>query len=360
MTTRREFLKSASALLAVPELASQSKSVNKSVTKSYGIAFTSFPIRMRQGRQGQGITSPVHPLSAEKYIDLCHSFGSNGCQMDFSQLTSNEPEYFRGLRQKLEEKEMFMEFAVSARTLENPDNFAKVASAAQQMGVSRLRVACLSGRRYETFHEMATWKDFDARWKQVLQNAEPMLKQNGLYVGVENHKDWLADELVEILKGIGSPHLGACVDFGNNLALLEDPVEFARKLAPYAVTTHLKDMAVRPYTEGFELSEVALGDGTTPLAEIMGILRKQRPEIHFCLEMITRDPLKVPYKTDHYWFTFGQKDESRIRKFENTVLKQSSAKPLPKITGLSDAEALAFEDENVRRSGAYAKKALKL
>jgi 3-oxoisoapionate decarboxylase len=356
MTTRREFLKAASAILAAPNFASQSKSA----IKSYGIAYTSFPIRLRQGRQGQGITSPVHPLPAEKYIDLCHSFGGNGCQMDFSQLTSAEPEYLRGLRRKLEEKEMFMEFAVSARLLENPDNFAKVAFAAQQMGVSRLRTACLSGRRYETFHEMATWKDFVTRWKNVLQNAEPMLKQNGLYVGVENHKDWLADELVEILKAIGSPHLGACVDFGNNLALLEDSVEVAHKLAPYAVTTHLKDMAVRPYTDGFELSEVALGDGTTPLAEIAAILRKQRPEIHFCLEMITRDPLKVPYKTDHYWITFGQKDESRIRKFENTILKQSPSKQLPKITGLNDTEALAFEDDNVRRSGAYAKRTLKL
>ncbi|MCI0659476.1 MAG: sugar phosphate isomerase/epimerase [Acidobacteria bacterium] len=356
MTTRREFLQTAAAILAAPELTGQSRSG----IKSYGIAYTSFPIRLRQGRQGQGITSPVHPLPAEKYIDLCHSFGANGCQMDFSQLTSAEPEYLQGLRQKLEANSMFMEFAVSARLLENPDNFAKVAFAAQQMGVSRLRIACLSGRRYETFHEMATWKEFDTRWKNVLQNAEPMLKQNKLYVGVENHKDWLADELVEILKTIGSPHLGACVDFGNNVALLEDPVEVARKLAPYAVTTHLKDMAVRPYPEGFELSEVALGDGTTPLAEIAGILRKQRPEIHFCLEMITRDPLKVPYKTDHYWVTFGQKDESRIRKFENTILKQSSSKPLPKITGLNDTEALAFEDANVRRSGVYAKKTLKL
>jgi sugar phosphate isomerase/epimerase len=356
MTTRRDFLKAASAILTAPGLTSQSKSV----IKSYGIAYTSFPIRIRQGRRGQGITSPVHPLPAENYIDLCHSFGANGCQMDFSQLTSAEPEYLRGLRQKLEAKDMFMEYAVSARTLENPDNFAKVAFAAQQMGVSRLRIACLSGRRYETFHEMGTWKEFVIRWKNVLQNAEPLLKQNGLYVGVENHKDWLADELVEILKGIGSPHLGACVDFGNNLALLEDSVEVARKLAPYAVTTHLKDMAVKPYSDGFELSEVAVGNGTTPLAEIAAILRKQRPDIHFCLEMITRDPLKVPYKTDHYWITFGQKDESRIKKFENTVLKKASSKPLPMITGLNDTEALAFEDENVRRSGAYAKRTLKL
>jgi hypothetical protein len=76
--------------------------------------------------------------------------------------------------------------------------------------------------------------------------------------------------------------------------------------------------------------------------------------------MITRDPLKVPYKTDHYWITHERRDETRISKFENTVLKQVWTKPLPRITGLSAAQALAFEDENLRRSAAYAKQTLKL
>jgi sugar phosphate isomerase/epimerase len=77
-------------------------------------------------------------------------------------------------------------------------------------------------------------------WKQVLRQSEPLLRRYRLRVGIENHKDWLADEQVEILKSVSSPWLGACVDFGNNLALLEDSLEVVRKLAPYAVTTHLE------------------------------------------------------------------------------------------------------------------------
>ncbi|MEJ7710893.1 MAG: hypothetical protein WKF84_13770 [Pyrinomonadaceae bacterium] len=93
-------------------------------------------------------------------------------------------------------------------------------------------------------------------------------------MGIENHKDWLADELAWMLCRVSSSYLGACVDFGNNLALLEDSVEVAEKLAPFVVTTHLKDMALTPYDHGFELSEVALGDGFLPLAKIIKILRK--------------------------------------------------------------------------------------
>ncbi len=357
MTSRREFLYSVSAMAATSFI----EPAAKTPMKSYGIAYTSFPIRMRQAREAAGNPNNRGPaISAEKFIDLCQSFGADGVQMDFSQLTSTNADYLKRIRAQLESKGMFMEFAVRATALENPEAFAAIASAANQLGVSILRIACLSGRRYEDFHEMAKWKEFATRWQTTLEKAEPMLRQHKLMVGVENHKDWLADEQVAILKKISSPYLGACVDFGNNMALLEDSLEVAEKLAPYAVTTHLKDMAMRPYDEGFELSEVALGDGSTPLAKIISTLRKRRPDIHICLEMITRDPLKVPYKTDHYWVTYERRDEARIRKFENGPLKKSSAKPLPRITGLSPAQALAFEDENLRRSGEYAKKTLKL
>jgi len=358
LTTRREFLLSASTIMLTAGLPEISISAP---LKSYGIAYTSFPIRMRQAREAAGAQGNQGPaIPAEKFIDLCQSFGGDGCQMDFSQLTSTDADYLKRVRAQFESKGMFMELAVRARSLESEDELAKIAAAAHQLGVSRLRVACLSGRRYEDFHEMAKWKEFAAHWQKTLEKAEPTLKKHKLRVGVENHKDWLADEQVAMLKRIGSEYLGACVDFGNNMALLEDSLEVARKLAPYAVTTHLKDMAVRPYDEGFELSEVALGDGSAPLAKIISTLRKHRSDIPICLEMITRDPLKVPYKTDHYWVTYERRDEARIRKFENGPLKRSSAKPLTRITGLSAAQALAVEDENLRRSAAYAKQTLKL
>lgn len=357
MTSRREFLYSVSAMAA----ASFIEPAAEPAVKSYGIAYTSFPIRMRQAREAAGSPGNQGPaMPAEKFIDLCQSFGGDGCQMDFSQLASTDIDYLKRIRAQFEAKGMFMELAVRARALESEDEVARIAAVAHQLGVSRLRVACLSGRRYEDFHEMAKWKEFVAHWQKTLEKAEPVLKKHKLLVGVENHKDWLADEQVAMLKRIGSEYLGACVDFGNNVALLEDSLEVAEKLAPYAVTTHLKDMAVRPYDEGFELSEVALGDGATPLAEIISTLRKHRGDIHICLEMITRDPLKVPYKTDHYWITHERRDEARIHKFENTVIKQSWTKPLPRISGLSAAQALAFEDDNLRRSAAYAKQTLKL
>lgn len=326
--------------------------------RSLGIAWASFPIRM--GGSVQAIARNAAALPAEEFIPLCHSFGAQGCQMGFSQLVSSEAAYLRRIRRLLEEKKMFLELGLEARLLSDEDAYARMAAAARELGVSRLRVACLSGRRYENFHELSKWQEFANRWRQTLRRAVPMIEKHRLLVGIENHKDWLADELVELLRHADSQYLGVCVDFGNNLALLEDSVEVVTKLAPYVVTTHLKDMALRPDADGFQLSEVPLGEGMLPLGRLVDTLRQARRDVHFCLEMITRDPLKVPYLTDHYWVTYTQRDEARIEKFRAGALSRASAKPLPVTSGLSREQMLEAEKSNVRRSMDYARRVLKL
>ena len=82
-------------------------------------------------------------------------------------------------------------------------------------------------------------------------------------------------------------------------------------------------MALRPYEGGFELSEVPLGTGICPLAKMIEVLRQARPRLPMCLEMITRDPLKVPYRDDGYWASFGGRDAARIAAFEARVLSKA-------------------------------------
>ncbi len=343
---RREFLRASSSLAAGYWLSG----LMKEPVNSYGIAYTSFMLQLRRAR------STAQPFPADQLLKICRDLKAGGCQMDIAQLTNGDPEYLKKLRQSAG----FIELSVNAGVLEDEAAFAKVAATAGALGVSRLRVACLSGRRYENFDDLTSWRAFADRWKKALRSAEPLLKKHKVLVGIENHKDWTMDELAEILNGIGSPYLGVCLDFGNNMSLLEDPLETAEKLAPFVVTTHLKDMAVRSYDEGFELSEVPLGKGILPLAQLVAMLRKHRKDVNFCLEMITRDPLLVPYKTDRYWVTHDRKDENRMALFERRILSRSSSEPLPRISGLSVQEALTTERQNVIDCSDYALNVLKL
>lgn len=354
-TTRRDFLLSAAALTLAPRPAAAAPASGS----RFGIAYTSFVIRMLQGRDVLR-AGTARGLPAEAFVELVRSFGGSGCQMDLSQLDSSHPPELRRVREALEKHALFLELSVPASVLEEREAFARAAAVARELGTTRLRVALLSGRRYESFRRMEDWRAFEKRWRAALPRAAPWLEKEGLQAGVENHKDFAAAELAEWLRSIGSPSLGACVDFGNNLSFLEDPLATVEALAPYAVTTHLKDMAVRTDERGFQLSEVPLGTGLLPLGRMVEVLRRARPEVNFCLEMITRDPLEVPYLEDGYWVTYEKRDPARVEAFRRAVLSRAGAAPLPRITGLTAEQMLAAEDANVRASVAYARGTLGL
>jgi len=177
---------------------------------------------------------------------------------------------------------------------------------------------------------------------------------------MENHKDWTAAEMVPLLKGYSSEYLGACIDWGNNVALLDDPLEVARALAPFAVNSHIKDVAVEEYEGGFLMSEVALGEGFLPLKQMLGIIRRARPRVRFSLDMLTRNPLQIPCLTEKYWATFGDRNGVYLARALRRVRANRAAAPLARPDAMSREARLGLEQANVRSSVAYAREQLGL
>jgi sugar phosphate isomerase/epimerase len=223
---------------------------------------------------------------------------------------------------------------------------------AKEAGATVLRTVASPGRRYETFDSAAAFRQWAEEAVALLRLAEPVVAREDVRLAVENHKDWRAREMADVLKQLDSRHVGVCVDTGNNLALLEDAVEVVETLAPWVYSVHLKDMGVAEYDDGFLLAEVPLGTGMLDLPKIIGILRKARPEVRFNLEMITRDPLKVPCLSPKYWATFGDVPGRDLARTLALVRKRKQK--LSAISGLPREQQLAAEEENVRKCLAYA------
>lgn len=322
------------------------------------LAYTSFAVRMLQGRDI--LKSTAAALPADGLLDLTERFWAGGAQIDLTQLESHEPAYLAHLRARAERAGLWLELSVPSRYLESAEAYAELAGVALALGVDRIRVALLYGRRYESFAARDAWAEFERTWRRRLAAITPEVERHPIRIGIENHKDFTGPELAELLTTLGCPHIGACVDFGNNISLLEDPLSTIRTLAPFAVTTHLKDMAVRRDAEGFELSEVPLGEGIVPLAEAVRLVRDARPDAHLCLEMLTRDPLKVPYLTEAYWVAMDRPSPGALARFERDVLGMAWNDPLPHVSHLPPAAQVEAEDENIRRSVKYAKGVLGL
>ena len=181
-----------------------------------------------------------------------------------------------------------------------------------------------------------------------------MVARHGVRLAVENHKDWRADELIALLKRLGNDHVGVCLDTGNSIALLEDPMDVVEALAPFAFTTHFKDMGLEEYRDGFLLAEVPLGTGVLDLPRVVRTLRAAGHDVHFNLEMITRDPLKVPCVTSRYWETFPDLPGRHLARSLRFVRDHPPGRPLPRISQLPPQDQLRAEDDNVSKCLAFA------
>jgi hypothetical protein len=182
-----------------------------------------------------------------------------------------------------------------------------------------------------------------------------------LALAIENHQDWTAEELAALIKQRSSEYLGVCLDTGNNIALLDDPMDTIEMLAPYAVSTHFKDMAVEPYADGFLLSEVPLGEGIIDLKRAISALQRAHPKTRFTLEMITRNPLQVPCLTDKYWVTFPERNGRCLARTLRMVhLATARLQHLPTVDHESPAGLLQLEEENIKQCLYYARTQLGL
>jgi len=108
---------------------------------------------------------------------------------------------------------------------------------------------------------------------KMLKESVKIAQDNGVILAIENHIDYTSEEIYQILERVGSDALKVNFDTGNTLRMMEDPVKAAKRLGPYTVATHTKDLDacrhVRP-EEWYFFSSVPVGTG---LIDIPGVVQ---------------------------------------------------------------------------------------
>ncbi len=326
----------------------------RSEKRRLGIAHFSYNIRLGAERSGRVKGQLADPVN---FLEHCHKVGAGGVQMSIG---IRDREYIRKLRRSAEAYDMFIEGSAGLpRTELDVEKFDATVQTVREAGGAVIRVA-IGGRRYEQFDKAEQFKAFSGRTIKSLRLAEPVAARHRMRLAIENHKDWRIEQMLDMLGSIDSEYVGVCVDTGNSFALLEDPMAVVEAYAPYGFSVHLKDMAVAEYEDGFLLADAVLGEGILDLARMVKILRKARPEIQFSLEMATRDPLKVPCLTEKYWVTFEDVPGSDLARTLKYVRANESREQLPKVNHLPLDELVKLEEQNIKRSLAFAREHLDL
>lgn len=200
---------------------------------------------------------------------------------------------------------------------------------------------------------------------KVFRSVRSQALDLGVKLGLENHSgDMQAREVRTIIEESGKDYVGACLDSGNPLWAVEDPFVTLEILAPYTVTTHIRDTAVFEHPRGAAVQWVALGDGSVDLKGFMRMYRQLCPQAAMQLEIITgRKPEVVPYLEPDFWKAYPKMPAWEFARFVTLArngrpfmgnMLMADWRPSPAIQAALKEQQKA----DLERSLEYAKKTL--
>jgi len=216
-------------------------------------------------------------MTMDDFLRRAKEMDVDGVSLETCFLPSLEKSYLAELKTQLDEYGFDRVFAWGhpdgLERGKSPEAFAEMKRLiphARVMGADVMRV---TGSSLMFRHE-----DHGVQVKALVkqfQEAVKIAEDNGVKLAVENHIDFTADEICQILEGVNSKSFGVNFDTGNFLRLMDDPVAGMEKLAPYVFATHIKDLLPEPSarpTDWFFFSGVPVGMGlidNQKLAELL-------------------------------------------------------------------------------------------
>ena len=197
---------------------------------------------------------------------------------------------------------------------------------------------------------------------EVCKRVRSAALQAGVKIAIENHAgDMQARELAELIESAGTDYVGATVDAGNATWTLEDPVRNLEILAPYAVSSGIRDSMVWEDARGAVVQWAAMGDGCVDLGGYFDRFEKRCPETPVQLEIISGFARSFHYLDRGFWPPYA---ETRAEDFAGFLALAKKGHRIPPFEPPEGADKKAAERDyqktQLERSLRYARDALGL
>jgi 3-oxoisoapionate decarboxylase len=140
---------------------------------------------------------------------------------------------------------------------------------------------------------------------KVLHRVRSRAVDSGVKIAVENHSgDMQARELRMLVEAAGTDYVGVCIDSGNASWALEDPHLTLETLAPYVLTSHMRDSAVWNSPEGVVAQWTRMGEGNVDLARYVRTYIDKCPGRAVSLELIMHRQRAFDYRDPEFWSAY--------------------------------------------------------
>ncbi len=137
---------------------------------------------------------------------------------------------------------------------------------------------------------------------KVLRAVRTRFIDANMKVAIENHAgDMQARELKTLIEESGKDFVGACIDSGNPVWALEDPHLTLDTLAPYVLTSHVRDSAVWKTPEGVAVRWTRMGEGNVNITDWAKKFVERCPGRAMSLEIIVTGPRNFAIYDPKFW-----------------------------------------------------------
>jgi sugar phosphate isomerase/epimerase len=167
---------------------------------------------------------------------------------------------------------------------------------------------------------------------KVLRNVRSRVVDAGLMVAIENHAgDMQAREVKTLIEAAGKDFVGSCLDSGNPLWTLEDPHLTLETLAPYVLTSHVRDSAVWNTPEGAAVAWTRMGEGNIGMEDYIREYAAKCPGRALSLEVIVTGPRLFNYRDPKFWDAYRQTPAWEFARFLALAGKGTPREAPPRV-----------------------------
>lgn len=192
---------------------------------------------------------------------------------------------------------------------------------------------------------------------KVLKAVKPRVVDAGLKIAIENHAgDMQARELKMLIEAAGPDFVGACLDSGNPVWTLEDPHLTLETLAPYVLTSHIRDSYLWSTPEGAAVRWVRMGEGNVNIGGFLRKFMERCPGRAMSLEVIVTGARIFSWRKPEFWDAYKRTPAWEFARFAALA---ENGKPQENIAQPSRERAVDVEREDFEASVRWTQEFLK-
>jgi sugar phosphate isomerase/epimerase len=191
---------------------------------------------------------------------------------------------------------------------------------------------------------------------KVLKTMRSRLMDANVKVAIENHAgDMQARELKRLVESAGPEYVGVCLDSGNPVWTIEDPHLTLDTLAPYVLTSHMRDSALWNTPQGAAVRWTRMGEGNMGMEDYLRTYIQKCPGRAVSLEVIVSgQPRMFNYHDPKFWETYRNTPAWEFARFLALCDKgQPNLEPAPDPAKTPAERQLANVETSIKWTQAF-------